>query len=269
MVYYPDLGGNNRVGVNLTGGLTPQQLQFANASGFSMVGGVPGIYSSKFRAARLANVANGTTDFYTCPAGKRASLMVGILFNSTAGAISWRLNAKINGTYYPFTALSSSGAGTSLGTTTSFTLEAGESFAIETTAVGTTFWVRIAEYDNNSPYRTVRVPGIAAGDNLLVTCKTGKIMVNHPALFAGAISGGGVASIYTKVGVTINAYSTTSGSLVADATSQTTASVAAAANAVAAISVSPILAAGESLILNSSGADAAGMLVANYSEWDA
>jgi hypothetical protein len=124
----------------------------------------------------VTNLATGTNDIWTVPAGKRAlwlSIRVGST-NGTSATVS--AVVKSSGLYYPIT-----GSGTGITLTTNGTalsnndwiFEPGESLAISTTQNGVSAWPTLLVYPASNQLIMAKVFTLSSGTNLLYTVPNG------------------------------------------------------------------------------------------------
>lgn len=155
-----------------------------NAIGF-ISGMGPLIRGAKFVPAIVTN-ASGTTDMYTCPAGKKAFVTVTYGVN---GSTSGPFQIKVGGTYY---AMSLSGIrGASNIDYYPIVINAGESFSFTATgspSTGTNIWARVMEMDISTPLYTGRLLSLSAGNNTVFTVSTGKTAIILDVFGGTAIS---------------------------------------------------------------------------------
>lgn len=131
----------------------------------------------QFISGLFSNIASGDVDLYTVPSGRAAIFTNGGgIFNSTAGSITAFSQIKVSGTYYRTgrDVVNSAGNSGNLITLLSV-LNAGESFAINTTALGINLAIGIIEFDPSSPLKTYRVLTLSNGDNTIMTVPSGKM----------------------------------------------------------------------------------------------
>lgn len=127
--------------------------------------------------AFLGNLPAGDNDIYTVPVGKRALINSAFGFNPTVGAIVIVRKVKIGGIYFRLQAA----AGTSIGANLNFSssntyiLEAGEAYAINTSALGLNAGVLVNEFEDSITFlRMIRVNDLPLGDTVLYTCPAGR-----------------------------------------------------------------------------------------------
>lgn len=156
---------------------TPQQITRASGviSPTTFVAGLP-LTGASYPAARSYAAASGDVDVYTAPTGKRALVMSGGGYNSTAGTINWYAELKSGGNYYRLA--------TSVATTThnsvsanmniSIVLEPGESISVNTDALGLNVVFSVVQFDSTSPLRTAKLLGLSTGNNTLYTVPAAK-----------------------------------------------------------------------------------------------
>lgn len=115
-----------------------------------------------------SNMSTGTTDFYTCPAGKRAAVYN---FNATTttGTSAVTPQFKSGGNYYELNSFVA-GTGSISRNTNCIILDSGESVACVVGTAGVNVWFSIIEYDDDIPIKTVKVLSLSAGNNTVYTC---------------------------------------------------------------------------------------------------
>lgn len=119
---------------------------------------------------------SGDLDVYTCPAGKRAAIQTLYGTNTNASAAVIYVQLKISSTYYRLTTNSSSiSTTTQYAQNVQYTLEGGETLAINSTQSGVNVTTTIIEYDTaGSSVKSAKLINPSNGDNTLYTCPTGK-----------------------------------------------------------------------------------------------
>jgi len=132
---------------------------------------------------RSSNLASGTTDIFTVPAGKRFILSSLNATTTNGTATTGYALLKTNGTYYRWSTSAVLPTNTlsaiSIGSDNSF-LEAGESIAINSTLVGVNANTTGILFSTNCPAYTPRLLALSAGNNTFYTCPAGKCAVNMP-----------------------------------------------------------------------------------------
>jgi hypothetical protein len=173
-------------GVAIGGVGTIQSLYYGGQYGF-------GENSITPTNARSSNLAIGTTDIFTVPAGKRFLLEGVKVATTNATSTTAYSMLKTNGVYYRFGANSTlntqSLANLIAATGDNFLFEAGEIVAVNVTQIGASVTVSGLLFSTNAPFFTPRLLAIPAGNNTLYTCPAGKCAVagTFPSpLFAGA-----------------------------------------------------------------------------------
>lgn len=119
---------------------------------------------------------SGDLDLYTCPAGKRAAIQTLYGTNTNASAAVIYAELKIGSTYYRLTTNSSSiSTTTQYAQNVQYTLDGGESIAINATQSGVNITATIIEYDTaGSSLKSVKITNPSNGNNTLYTVPTGK-----------------------------------------------------------------------------------------------
>lgn len=148
----------------------------------------PGYYpNAKSPSAVTLNSIVGNNDLYEVPVGKKALVYDYTATNSTAGTINHYPQLKIGATYYRIgTAVAEGSGGTGQGhnygmssirQSAPIVLNAGESFAVNTDAVGLSIWTHIIEFDASAPLSRATITNFVVGDNTLLTVSAGKTIV--------------------------------------------------------------------------------------------
>jgi hypothetical protein len=178
----------------------------------TFVYGLP-LTGASFPAVRGYGLASGDVDLYTVPAGKRLLVIGSSGYNSTAGAITWYPELKsTSGSYYR---LNTSVVGNSLSgisaISISIVLEAGESISFNSSAPGLNVTMDTLLFDNTSPFRTVKLLGLATGNNTLYTVPAGKTALTNPTTLI--LGGTGLLTYVGDAGGpgTVNTYIVPSG----------------------------------------------------------
>lgn len=141
-------------------------------------GAVPSFKGAVPVRIALGNAPSGTTDLYTVPTGKKLLLTSQMrTYNTTGSSITSYLMYKIAGNYYRLQTPASNSANTSTATTFNLgiVLEAGESIAINTTAIGLNVSLNAMLFDATVPLKTAKLLSLTTGDNTLYTVPAGKI----------------------------------------------------------------------------------------------
>lgn len=163
------------LGSDNNGQLIPQTNLFFN--------GLP-LTGVTFTSIQGYNLATGTTLLYTSPPGKRTLLGQSGGWNPSAGTITWGLEVT-SGSFTQFittAAVSVSTHTATAATATSIILEPGEQLSVVTaTTAGLNITVAATVFDATSPLKTIKLLGLAAGDNTLYTVPTGKTAYVLPA----------------------------------------------------------------------------------------
>jgi len=115
-------------------------------------------------------------DMYTCPPNRRAFIYNYSIFNPGAIPNATTLYVKIGGVYYQISVavLTTGGTNTQANQNPFWVLEGGQSYSANSGNGGQTVFLNIIEFDGAAPLRTVYLLSLAAGDNVLYTCPTGK-----------------------------------------------------------------------------------------------
>lgn len=150
------------------------QFNFPSTSGLSGVG-FPTLNSAKITPIPAAALASGENDLYLVPAGKRATI-AGVITNISGGAINITSQIKSGGTYYKITGLASLANNAQtvfVPFNTLPILEAGESFAILTSATGINFAGYVIIFNNTEALSSPKILALSNGANTLYTCPAG------------------------------------------------------------------------------------------------
>lgn len=226
------------------------------------LGSPPFFKGGRYKAVRSSGLASGTSDLYTVPAGKKASVLGTWIFNPTGGAIVFAAQAKIGGVGYSLTAPTASVAANAVANAgQQIVLEAGESYSIAASAAGLNVWLRIVEFDSGSHWKSARLLSLAAGANTLYTVPAGKIAFPSSTSFNLGSASAIIGVVNLSGGArTLTPHGTAPGSLAVSAATQSgPAAVALANNGAASLFAPVMLGATESLSVN---ADAAGAVFA-------
>lgn len=145
----------------------------------------------------VASSINGDNDLYTPVTGRKALVRDYIVTNNTGGAINHGPKIKIGGTYWQLGQNVSEGAG-GLGHNYSMSpihlsqpiiLNAGETFSVNTSALGLTLWANIVEFADSVPlFRADKHGGWINGANTLYTVPANK------TICMGQLSGSAVSN---------------------------------------------------------------------------
>lgn len=173
-------GGGGGGGINPALGITP-----------SIAGYYP---AATTPIASTLNSISGNNDLYTVPSGRKALVYDFTTTNSTAGSINIFPAIKISGTYYRIGNSVSEGTGgtgqghiygmSSAKNSAPIVLNAGESFSVNTDAVGLSIWAHLVEFDATAPLSRASITSFTAGDNTLLTVTTGKTLIMGSQGFA-------------------------------------------------------------------------------------
>jgi len=232
-------------------------------SNYPITGGLtfPSFYDDVQTVSSL-NIATGTTDLYTVPAGKRAVMGYSLLHNASGvGNIVWNYAIKVSGTSYRINSnTTTANAATSTAVIPNIILEAGEIFQITTaTNSGANFWCKIFTFDANFPLYSPKIFNPASGDNTLYTCPAdtkavittanGNENIASTGLMSALNNSGGALNFSTYVVPSGGSTGTTNRIFNAIAIGDLTSNIAFTTNA--------ILNAGDFLVFNLSGAGGA------------
>lgn len=141
----------------------------------TLVQGVP-LTGTAFPSAHAGNLPAGDTVLYTAPAGKRALLLSIGGMNPTAGSITWFPEMRtVGGALWQIVGNSATGAG-AVATTVfpGIILDPGESLFIHTSAAGMNVADGVVEFDATSAFRSVKLFGLATGNQVIYTPPAGK-----------------------------------------------------------------------------------------------
>jgi hypothetical protein len=147
----------------------------------------------KFVRIQGVNLATGDNDLYTVPAGRRLWVgQGGNAYNGSAGSITYFIKLKVGATYYRLSTSNTLAASVAGGAQGGIVLEPGDIYSVN---VATTNGLNIAqrgiEFDSVCPFFSPRLLTLAAGNQTLYTCPTGKsaILVSNQANLGAAGSG--------------------------------------------------------------------------------
>ncbi|MGH9942617.1 MAG: hypothetical protein ACRD9R_09725, partial [Pyrinomonadaceae bacterium] len=169
-----------------------------------------------------AVVGPSVADVYTCPPGKRAVMLGTVVYNG--GATNSNVSVKYKtaaGSYYRLSGTGAVGPNaTRTATFTAFVIEAGESFAVETSAGSLNTFSRIVEFDASATgLKTYKLLAPVAGNNTLYTVPAGKsAFVLDNNLFATTGLGGLFVTNDSGAARTYNVYVVPDGRAVGAAT---------------------------------------------------
>jgi hypothetical protein len=222
-------------------------------------GAFGGLKGARVKAVRSTNLPAGNNDVYTVPAGKRAALGSFVGLNGGAGATGIQLAVKIGGAYYVIQNGNSTAVNGNSTSTTNLILEAGESFAIVTGAAGVNAFLRVVEFDNTAPFKSVRALNPAAGDTVVYTVPNGKTANVH-ATTLGVGGAVGLLGIMNNSGAgrTVIGHATAPGSV---ATSTATRVGSNGSSGLFTATYAPVLGSTESLVINLDAAMGGGSVV--------
>lgn len=129
----------------------------------------------------LSNLAAGTNDLWTVPAGYRATILGNSIVGSTASVTTVIFASKISGSYYKLAASGTSvttNASTAIqfgASTGQFMWEAGESFAMTTASAGLNGWITIGVWPDTVPFKCIKLLTVDNTVQTLYTCPTNKV----------------------------------------------------------------------------------------------
>lgn len=231
-----------------------------------------GMTGARFVRVAGSNLSTGNNDLYTVPAGKRALFLSGVTYQASGSTITIFPEVKISGTYYRL------GTATAVSTTVATILsgaaaggyiaEAGEILAVNSiTANGLNIWYNVVEFDNTVPLRTVKLLGLATGDQTLYTVPVNTTMI--PYRTGGGTGGWG--DLITIIIATNGATPTITGNICSSGTTPGTGNKVYPSTAMTANTKNngfgvPSLSAGDFVNVNSSGTDATTMTWMNVYE---
>jgi len=160
---------------------------------YSFSGGSGGIQPTNIRSG---NLAAGTTDLYTVPAGQRLMVTLCTTASTNATSTATFLQLKTNGVYYRYSAnhnVSVSLVQVTVGALNDpFLFEPGETVALSNSLAGVNVVISGFLISTNSNCYSPRIFALGAGNNTLYTCPAGKCAVAMPL----PLSGVGVNSVY-------------------------------------------------------------------------
>lgn len=144
-------------------------------------GGIP-LRNPSFPSGFVGNAGSGNVDLYTVPAGKRALVMGGTLYNTAGTNTTYAFQVKISGTYYPLFASGVQTATTGANSSPAidhiaYIYEAAEVISINTSQAGLNVWPVIITFDNTSGPKTVKLTTLASGDNTVYTVPANKTAI--------------------------------------------------------------------------------------------
>lgn len=231
----------------------------AAGAGFGLIPGV-NLFNVLVPLAQQGNLPSGTTDLYTVPTGKQALFGAMRMFNPTIGGITAQVQVKIGGLYFRIASATitvNASQDNGFGSTSGYLLNAGESLAVVTGALGLNAFPRIWEFDATANLKCPRLNALINGNNTLYTCPVGKtaivlavsilqnqLPVQSP-IYVNDTGGGPLTVFWHQV---------PSGGT-ADTTNRITTSASVANGAVSA-GVASVLTAGMSLVINSNSGNA-------------
>jgi hypothetical protein len=174
------------------------QIQFNSSGAFGGIGALTPAGTAapnpKFLSLNKNFTSTGNSDIYTCPANRRAIVVETTIFNGNGASSSIvTMMVKIGSVYYPISpsvTITAQLAGTR---STSYVLEAGEVFAVNSTQQPLNVIVSGMEFDNTANIKTAKVvtPVLQTGDNTIYTCPNGKsaLVLNNTLTMASATVG--------------------------------------------------------------------------------
>lgn len=133
--------------------------------------------SGAYKHGLTTALATGDTDFYTCPAGKRAILLAARLSGTpAAGSVTGFLELHVASTFYRISSnLTVTTAQNFNFVVNIIILDATDKLAVNiATSTGASIFWSVIEFDATAPIFTKRLIGPATGDNTLYTCPAGK-----------------------------------------------------------------------------------------------
>lgn len=137
--------------------------------------------NGKFPSAYTTSSVSGYNDIYSVPAGKKALISDFFTTNVTGSSTVISPNIKISSTYYrlgsDYTENNSTyghNYGMSQSRSAPIILNEGETFSINSTQSGVTFWLSVVEFDQVSPLNRADIRNWISGDNTLITVPTNK-----------------------------------------------------------------------------------------------
>jgi hypothetical protein len=209
------------------------------------------------------NSASGNVDLYTVPSGKRFIVYTALGWNANASlTVTWKMQAKIGGTYYPLMAAVSAGAqgNSTQGNLGYYVFEAGEIVSANTTNIGLNIWIRGVEFDDTSSLRSYKLTAFASGDNTLYTVPVGKTAQILSSTPTSLTVPGGILLINTSGSTITTTYHAVPSGGTKGLSNEFTpaAGTSVVAGALSAPNAPPVLNAGDVIILNSSAVVAGG-----------
>jgi len=164
--------------------IAPAAFYYGSAYGFSG----SGIAVTNIRSA---NLAAGTTDIFTVPAGQRLFINAILASGTNLTATTAYSAIKTNGAYYRYSATITvvTNSVTSIGPgLINFFAEPGEAVAVVTTLAGVNMTVSGLLFSTNIPAYSPRIMALATTNITLYTCPAGKVAVSMtlPAATIGA-----------------------------------------------------------------------------------
>lgn len=127
---------------------------------------IQGAYRTNFY---VGNLAAGTNDVFTIPAGKKYINTYALVGTTNASTIGGAL--KSGGAYYKFGTVNivtnTTSSGSLFGALSLYVFEEGESVSIFSSAIGANFYLGGWLFGTNVPIRSVKILALTAGNNLL------------------------------------------------------------------------------------------------------
>lgn len=132
------------------------------------------------KASVNAVPAGVTTDVYTCPAGKKAFVASGYMYNGSGVQITnGKIYTKVSGNYYLTVAnMQNATAATRpiRNFNTNIYLDENEGFAVNLSQISNV-WFLVYEFDKTTPITIARITTFINGDNTIYTCPANKIAI--------------------------------------------------------------------------------------------
>lgn len=149
---------------------------------YNFLGGIFPFKNCKLaKAFGNAIPANTTTDLYTCPSGKKAFILSGMILqgNDAVQATNGKLYIKNNGNYYLHVSNlneASISSRTVRGFNSSIYLDENESLAININQI-VNCWFQVYEFDKSTNIKINRILNFSSGNNTLYTCPANTIAI--------------------------------------------------------------------------------------------
>jgi hypothetical protein len=240
----------------------------------SLVGGV-NIVTPSLNIVRAAGVSAGAgaVNLYTVPAGRRAFWLSFGYTNTTAGALTLRQQLRM-----PDTSLRNISNAVALAanangqTSNAIVMHEGETAVVDASGAGVNINGRIVEFDARTELSRREIFNLALGDNVLYTVPAGRVGIIPSASSLGIVTASPALIVSNNGGVgarNYQAHIAPAGSLATGAATRN-GSVTAIGNgsflSIHGTGARGILAAGESLIVNTDGGEAGQWAFANIVE---